>query len=179
MPGEYPFYSSMVSHDWQALGYPSLNTARFWDTRSCGIACLRMVYGRLLPGLPILPATITEELLRAGAYTEQSGWNHAGLVRHGRRNGLAADRLQFSNQDKFTASVRRPGALVVSIGPSFESAGTTGHLALVTAITNSGQIRIHRPSSRHPTEGQDICVDMATFWEHFSGRSIQFQDASA
>ena len=63
MPARVPFYSAMVSHDWKALGYPSQNAARFWDTRSCGVACLRMVYAHLLPGLQVLPATITEELL--------------------------------------------------------------------------------------------------------------------
>lgn len=33
---EFPFFSSMVSHDWEALGYPSQKVARFWDTSRSG-----------------------------------------------------------------------------------------------------------------------------------------------
>ena len=175
-PARVPFYSAMVSHDWEALGYPSQNAARFWDTRSCGVACLRMVYAHLLPGLQVLPATITEQLLRDGAYTEQAGWHHAGLTRHGQKNGLEADRLQFSTKEEFIETARGPGALIVSVGPSFESPGTSGHLALVAAISDSGHVRIHRPSSHQPTEGQDIRLDPTTFWDHFSGRGIHFRN---
>src|SRR5689334_9525775 len=74
------FYSSIASHDWKALGFPSLKTAKFWDVRSCGVACLRMVYGRLKPDVEVLPATVIEELLRNGAYSEEFGWNHEGLA---------------------------------------------------------------------------------------------------
>ncbi|MDQ0210349.1 cysteine peptidase family C39 domain-containing protein [Arthrobacter bambusae] len=171
-----PFYSSMVSHDWEALGYPSRNAARFWDTRSCGVACLRMVYAQLLPGMQVLPATITEELLHDGAYTEQTGWHHAGLARHGQKNGLEADRLQFSTTEEFIETARGPGALIVSVGPSFESPGKSGHLAVLAAITTSSDLLIHRPSSHHPIEGRNIRLDPATFWDHFSGRAIHFRN---
>lgn len=166
----------MVSHDWEALGYPSQKAARFWDARSCGVACLRMVYAHLLPDLQVLPATITEELLRDGAYTEQSGWHHAGLARHGKENGLEADRLQFSTKEELIETGSGPGALIVSVGPSFESPGTSGHLAVLADITGSGHICIHRPSSHHPTEGRNIRLDPATFWDHFSGRAIHFRN---
>ncbi|ABM08067.1 hypothetical protein [Paenarthrobacter aurescens] len=175
-PVRVPFYSSMVSHDWEALGYPSQNVARFWDTRSCGVACLRMVYAHLLPELQVLPATITEELLVDGAYTEQAGWHHAGLARHGQKNRLEADRLQFSTKEEFIETARGPGALVVSVGPSFGNPGTSGHLAVLAAITDSGHIRIHRPSNRHPKEGRNIPLDPAMFWDHFSGRAIHFRN---
>ena len=122
-PATGPFYSSMVSHDWQALGFPALKAAQFWDTRSCGVACLRMVYGRLKPGLQALPATITEELLRDGAYSEQSGWSHEGLALHGRKYGLKAERTQLLTQETFMDAVREPGALIVSVGHSFETEG--------------------------------------------------------
>ncbi|MFI2565424.1 hypothetical protein [Paenarthrobacter sp. NPDC018779] len=96
-----PFFSSMVSHDWERLGYPSHAAATYWDTRSCGVACLRMAYGRLTPGHTLLPATITEELLRLGGYTETHGWNHGGLARHARRYGLVAQVVTLSRRDDF------------------------------------------------------------------------------
>lgn len=173
-PATGPFYSSMVSHDWQALGFPALKAAQFWDTRSCGVACLRMVYGRLKPGLQALPATITEELLRDGAYSEQSGWSHEGLALHGRKYGLKAERTQLLTQETFMDAVREPGALIVSVGHSFETEGKSGHLAVVAGITELGHLWIHRPSSRHPTQGKAISLDLATFWAHFSGRGIRF-----
>lgn len=170
-----PFHSSMISHAWQALGYPSEKVARYWDTRSCGVACLRMVYGRLAPELKMLPAIITEELLRAGAYTEQSGWNHAGLARHGQSNGLDATALELSDIQELLDTAGTSGALIVSIGSSFDEPGSSGHLAVLAGITDSGQIMIHRPSSHHPSEGHSIKVDPGRFWDHFSGRAIHFQ----
>ncbi|MBT8159242.1 hypothetical protein KKI43_02080 [Arthrobacter sp. GN70] len=175
-PEGFPFFSSMVSHDWRALGYPTQSVAQFWDARSCGVACLRMVYAHFLPDLPILPAMLTEDLLHDGAYSERTGWQHAGLAGHGQRQGLETDCLRFSTKDDFLEAAGRPGALIVSIGPSFESPGTSGHLALVAATTDSGHMRIHRPSSHHPTEGQNIRLDLATFWDHFSGRAIHFRN---
>lgn len=170
-----PFYSSLVSHDWQALGFPSLKSAQFWDVRSCGVACLRMVYGRLKPDLVALPAPLTEELLRNGAYSEQSGWNHEGLASHARRYGLKAERLKFPTPEAFIDTVRKPGALIVSIGHSFDCEGKSGHLALVAGVTNEGHLRIHRPSSQHPTHGRGLQVDLPTFWDHFSRRGIRFE----
>jgi len=172
-----PFFSSMVSHDWRQLGYPSFETAAFWDTRSCGVACLRMVYAHLVPSLQISPAVITEELLRDSSYTEQSGWNHYGLARHAKRNGLEGDLVQLASTEDFIQAVRGPGILVVSISPSFESDGQSGHLAVIAGISSSGHIRVHRPSSRHPTDGCDIRVDLQTFWAHFSGRAIHIRSA--
>lgn len=169
------FYSSLVSHDWQVLGFPSLKTAKFWDTRSCGVACLRMVYGRLQPDLNALPATVTEELLRDGAYSEEFGWNHDGLASHARRYGLKAKRLQFPTPEAFIDTAIKPGALIVSIGHSFEREGKSGHLALVAGVTDDGHLRIHRPSSQHPTQGRGLRVDFPTFWDHFSGRGIHFE----
>ncbi|MDP9903266.1 cysteine peptidase family C39 domain-containing protein [Arthrobacter bambusae] len=173
-PAAGPFYSSMVNHDWQALGFPALKAARFWDTRSCGVACLRMVYGRLKPGLDVLPATIIEELLRAGAYSEQFGWNHEGLALHARKYGLEAERMHFRTQETFMAAVRESGAIIVSVGHSFETEGKSGHLAVVAGITEPGHLWIHLPSSRHPTHGKAVCVGLTTFWDHFSGRGIRF-----
>lgn len=172
-----PFFGSMVSNDWEALGYPSLKAAEFWDTRSCGVACLRMVYASLLPDRQFLPATITEDLLRDQAYKEQSGWNHSGLARHARSQGLVADVYKLSAPQELVRAALAPGVLVVSIGSSFESDGVSGHLAVIAGMSSSGQIRVHRPSSRHPTAGRDLCIDLPTFWDHFSGRVIHVREA--
>ncbi|MFH5880240.1 cysteine peptidase family C39 domain-containing protein [Arthrobacter sp. NA-172] len=165
----------MVSHDWQALGFPSLKAAEYWDGRSCGVACLRMAYGRPKPGLEALPATITEELLQGGAYSEESGWNHEGLATHARHYGLKAERLQFPTLEAFIDAAGKSGVLMVSIGHSFEREGKSGHLAVVAGITNTGHLWIHRPSSRHPLQGRGIHIDLPTFWDHFSGRGIHFE----
>lgn len=174
-PKGFPFYSSMVSYDWQALGYPSEKAAQYWDTRSCGVACLRMVYARMVPEQAFLPAAITEELLRDGAYSEQSGWKHAGLARHARRNGLEAEQKQVSSPEELTDLASGTGVLVVSVGSSFDEPNRSGHLAVLIGITDAGEAHLHRPSGQHKTEGRDFRVDLDTFWEHFSGRAIHFR----
>jgi len=68
-----PFHGSFASHNWKVLGYPSQEVARFWDTRSCGVACLRLAYGYHAPSDNSLPAVLTEELLQMGATRKLSG----------------------------------------------------------------------------------------------------------
>lgn len=167
-----PFYGSFASHNWKALGYPSQEVARFWDTRSCGVACLRMAYGYLAPTDKLLPAALTEELLRIGAYSEATGWSHLGLARHARARGFTAQLLRISRPDDLWAAVTAPGILIVSIGTSFESESSAGHLAVVAGFSDSGAIIVHWPSSQDPKEGRNLHVDPDTFWTHFSGRAI-------
>ncbi|UKA50988.1 hypothetical protein LFT48_05520 [Arthrobacter sp. FW305-123] len=173
-----PFFSSMFSHDWENLGYPSLRAAKFWNGRSCGVACLQMVYAALLPHRRFLPSTITEELLADGSYSEASGWNHKGLAEHARRNGLSASTETFGAQEQLVQSVQEDGIFIASIGHSFDSDGASGHLAVVIGISSSGNVHVHRPSSHHLTTGRDLVVDLQTFWEHFSGRGIRISKSS-
>ncbi|MGR0158597.1 hypothetical protein [Paenarthrobacter nitroguajacolicus] len=172
MQSPIPFYSSVVSHDWEALGYATQEDAQFWDTRSCGVACLRMAYGYLAPGDKVLPAALTAELLQIGAYTETSGWNHLGLARHARGRGFAAHLLKIPRPDDLWAAVTAPGILIVSISSSFEDANSAGHLAVVVGFAESGAVIVNRPSSQDPFEGQNLQVDSDTFWSHFSGKGI-------
>ncbi|WP_043805877.1 hypothetical protein [Paenarthrobacter aurescens] len=167
-----PFYSSMGSHDWQRLGYPSREVARFWDTRSCGVACLRMAYGYLGPATNDSPARITEELLRLGAYSEAKGWKHLGLAHHARLRGLAAHLVSASRPDELWLAATTPGVLIVSVGSSFDIESCSGHLAVVVGFAESGDIVLHRPSGQSPSEGFNLRVHPDTFWEHFSGRGI-------
>lgn len=170
--GAIPYFSSVVSHDWERLGYPNIQVAPFWDTRSCGVACLCMTYGCLTPGIKMLPARVTEQLLRLGAYTEAGGWNHLGLARHARRRGLAAHLVTLGRPDDLWKIANTAGVLIVSIGSSFESDGDSGHLAVVAGFSDAGHVVIHRPSGLDPLEGYGLEVDPDTFWAHFSGRGI-------
>ncbi len=131
-----------------------------------------MAYEYLSPGIKLLPAGITEELLRLGAYTEAGGWNHLGLARHARGRGLAAHLVTLARPDDLWKIANAPGVLIVSIGSSFKSDGDSGHLAVVAGFSDAGHVIIHRPSGQDPREGRDLHVDPDTFWAHFSGRGI-------
>lgn len=172
MRSHVPFYGSFASHNWKVLGYPSQEVARFWDTRSCGVACLRMAYGYLAPSDNSLPAVLTEELLQMGAYSEAGGWSHLGLARHARARGFTAQLLRIPRPDDLWAAVTAPGILIVSIGTSFESESSAGHLAVVAGFSDSGAIIVHRPSSHDRNEGRNLHLNPDTFWTHFSGRAI-------
>lgn len=106
------FASAMVSLDWRNLGYPSLRVAEFWDSRSCGIACLRMAFGALDVGGAIGPAALTEALLKRGAYSETSGWKHGRLAAYATELGLSASPQEIRCVDEFRAAHAR-GAVVV------------------------------------------------------------------
>jgi hypothetical protein len=166
------FASAMVSHDWRNLGYPSLRVAEFWDSRSCGIACLRMAFGALDVGGAIGPAALTEALLKRGAYSETSGWKHGRLAAYATELGLSASPQEIRCVDEFRAAHARGAVVIVSIGHSFETPGKSGHLAVLLSIAEWGEAILHIPSGDNPGHGKEVRVSTGVFWEHFSGRAI-------
>ncbi|MET3922312.1 hypothetical protein [Arthrobacter sp. UYEF20] len=166
------FASAMVSHDWRNLGYPSVRVAEFWDSRSCGISCLRMAFGALDVGGSMGPAALTEALLERAAYTETSGWKHGHLAAYATELGLAASPQIIHSVDELQAAHARGAVVIVSIGHSFETPGKTGHLAVLLSIAESGEAVLHIPSGDNPDQGKGVRVPTGVFWEHFSGRAI-------
>lgn len=166
------FASAMVSHDWEPLGYPNVRVAKFWDSRSCGIACLRMAFGELgVDGLTD-PATLTEALLKRGAYSETSGWKHGHLAAYATERGLSAKLQMIDSIDELQSLLARDAAVIISIGHSFNTPGTSGHLAILLSIEDSNEAVLHIPSGEDPHQGNGVRVPTDIFWKHFSGRSI-------
>lgn len=67
-----------------------------WRKRSCGITSLRMALGAALPGVP-LPTVreLIEEGVESGAYIENVGWSHQGLVNLAEKYGARAFRGEY------------------------------------------------------------------------------------
>ena len=107
-----------------------------------------------------------------GRYSEAVGWSHLGLARHARDRAFTAQLLRIPRPDDLWAAVTAPGILIISIGTSFESESSAGHLAVVAGFPDSGAIAVHRPSSQNANEGRNFQMDPDTFWTHFPGRGI-------
>ncbi len=133
-----------------------------------------MAYRLLLDHL-IDPASLTEELLADGAYSERKGWLHAGLAAHARSTGLQAELVTFNDPGDFAGSLRSPGVCIASVGRSFDEPGTQGHLVLASGITKNGQVKVHDPNGSS-APGGDKRVPLDVFWEHFSGRALYLRE---
>ncbi|PYI38459.1 hypothetical protein CVS30_10045 [Arthrobacter psychrolactophilus] len=166
------FASAMVSHDWRRLGYPSVRVAKFWDSRSCGIACLRMAFGALNVVGSLGPAALTEALLKRGAYSEASGWNHSRLAAYANELELSAAPQRIDSIDQLLRILASGAVVIVSVGHNFETPGRAGHLAVLLSIVGNGEAVLHMPSGDDPHQGRGITVSTDVFWEHFSGRAV-------
>lgn len=160
---------------WKLLDYADEAAFRFWERRSCGVTCLRLAYNTLL-GLDTRPGTLTEELLMAGAYSEENGWIHEGLADHARSNGLFAERLRVSNKAELVGLLRLPGVCIASVGPSFDSPGSRGHLVIAEGVSEDGQIVVRDPYTKAESGSPGMAIEMDVFWEHFSGRIIRLSN---
>ena len=155
---------------WASLGYPSEAVAQHWQDRSCGVLCLRTAYHALLDHL-VDPASLTEELLASGAYSESKGWLHAGLAAHARETGLQAELLFLDQPEEFVRLLRSPGLCIASVGRSFDEPGTRGHLVLASGISQDGYVKVHDPNGAGSPAGHKN-VHLDVFWEHFSKRAL-------
>ncbi|WP_253182706.1 hypothetical protein [Arthrobacter sp. SW1] len=167
--GLYP-YRGLIGPQWASLGYPSEAVARHWENRSCGVLSLHIAY-RLLLDHQAKPASLTEELLAAGAYSERNGWLHAGLAAHARKSGLKAELMVIDGPEEFVRLLRGPGLCIASVGRSFDEPGTRGHLVLASGITEGEHVTVHDPNGSDPSSGYRH-IPLDAFWEHFSKRVI-------
>lgn len=126
-----------------------------WRSRSCGIACTKMVLNYLKPDNKELIDDLIEEGVLVGGYSK-NGWDHESIVRLLRNRGISAYREEFrsvlvdSAQRKFLKSTYENPMLltgikkikkclecekpvIVSVEPYF-SENTESHLVVLTGF---------------------------------------------
>lgn len=161
--------------NWQDAGWATRDLYAFWAWQTCGVACLRML---LPPKLRPTTATITQELITAGAY-EVRGNQVRGLIYEPFTNYVTTTwRMRASVQKNLTPAalqdyLQRPGtAALISVNPEIRDvdaqqlpqpcAEPGGHLVLATGASSVG-ITFHNPSG-HPHSQSAVTLP----WHHFN-----------
>jgi len=182
-----PFYSQELSQEnFQVEGFTSLEDAKYWSERICGLACLKMVLGKFFPDKNFTLKELLDIGLKIGAYDEKVGWKHQGLVDlaanfdvNGFRQSIEGDIqniVQYLQQDKLViASVTvgmEGGKEYKQEDGSIYVMPKGGHLVVIFgADVSQGEIKsflLHHPSSDKDYEHRDWVVSKDEFLKSFS-----------
>lgn len=165
---------------WAGSGAESPEEYAFWAPRMCGVACLRMVLGRL--GLPVPPSVeLVKELCGAGAYV-RDGDAVQGLIYQpfaeyvNARWGLDARSAPRLDHGTVRDVLAGGGLAMLSVHwsirtltPAVEARG--GHLVLAVGATEDG-VLVHNPSGFPDGSQQYAPVPWADLDRFYAGRGI-------
>lgn len=182
-----PFYSQRLDQfNFQAEGFKKITQARYWSSRSCGIACLKMAIKTFQPDSKITLKDILDEGKKIGAYDEKVGWYHQGLVNLAKTFGINADRESIGNNiEKIYKYLENDEVVIASVTVGFEAGkkyvnngkkyimSRGGHLVVVfgVEIDQSKKVKcliLHHPSSWKSYEWPACRVDREVFLKSFS-----------
>ena len=178
-------------------GYPTKEDFDFWNSRVCGIACIKMVLDSLEESQDKTMWDLIQEGLELGGYKLHDvkgrfvdlGWFHKPLLELAQRHGMHGFLRQslsmhnvaqeIVNGNYVIASVKVPSRSELEDDGSYfkehYKGKTYGHLILVTAVEiQDGKPKMflaHNPSGYRKYE-EDSIIDPETFTRIFNGRVI-------
>ena len=169
---EVPFCTQLVDEsNFLTEGFESLGEGKKWSDNICGLACLKMIIKRFFPKSDVNLSDLLKQGLKLGAYQEDSGWIHQGLINIAKYWGLLGKREKFfSNLEKIAEQLLLGNLVVVSVTPGFEVEGNYsrgGHLVVVAGFVAKNnkveKLIIHHPSSWKDYNWQNHEVDRKIF----------------
>ena len=172
MPNKIPYYSQRVGDNWREMGYPTKKLGTYWESRSCGVACVRMAVEGLTDHTPLNQFRLTLRLLLLGAYLPNKGWIHSKLTAYLSTQGIDAHRILIKDKQQLINQIASHGAIIASVGVGLEENRKTGHLVVITGISKNSDIILRHPSSDKNYEWADHHISINAFWSHFSGNVI-------
>jgi len=136
---DVPFYSQFADI-----------TIQEWQKKGCGVASLAMVINYYKPGTVSVNTLLTQGIA-SGAYDQNAGWVHKGLVQLTKKYGLDGatyDLSKSSNSNAFTQfkKLLADGPIIVSVHYKFDPKSTIPHLVVIDGIDND-TVYYNDPSS--------------------------------
>lgn len=110
-----------------------------WKKVSCGIASLGMLIKYYRPDTEMTLDALLTRGIAAGAYVDDAGWSHAGLISLAGRYGLTGESRSLADltmQDAFAELEQAvaEGPVMVSVHYTFEPSNPIPHLVVITNI---------------------------------------------
>lgn len=172
-----PYFSQRSRHAWLERGFKNANDAAYWEKRSCGIACLKMILDFIPEQKGQKFADIISEMVERGAYKDGVGWIHEGLAHKLNDLDIDAQRLRIENIKNFKILIDQGNVFVVSVGAGFNKGNKSGHLVLVVGYKEENKqvvsLIIHHTSSLKEWEWPSIEIDVKRFEDNFSGNAVR------
>lgn len=168
---------------WKQFGASDEATYERWWQEACGIVSLRTITTALAPNSQSLNMTIYKHINRAvksGAYLENVGWKHNGLVNLAKRDGLKGYTAQLSlnaickaivSDKLIIASVYRPFTRFIDEGAERKNRG--GHLVVIRGFTwQNGKCTGLFVEDPYDLEQRKEPIDSQLFEDVYSGAAI-------
>ncbi len=186
LPYEIPFYTQS-SAGYQENGFASLEEAKEWEDRCCGIVSLKMIAEGILPGqIPSVKELINTGVA-AGAYIPGKGWIHYKLVELGRTLGLEGAAHRGAALDELANTIKQGHPCIISVSPSFmggqadengKPMGKGGHLVVALGLTEEAgkliSLTVHHPSVHLERNRAFWDVPIAAVEASFGGNYMEF-----
>lgn len=124
-------------------------TSDSWKKVGCGIASLAMIIEFYEPG-EVKVDTLLKEGISAGAYLDDAGWIHSGLISLSKKYGLNGESHDFRDSTMETAfsrlkTVLEDGPVMVSVHYTFDPKNPIPHLVVVNGISD-GMVYYNDPA---------------------------------
>lgn len=177
-----PFFSQRITDNWKDHGFSSESEALFWQQRSCGVACFKMVL-ETFTRIELQPYknffSYVQKLVSAGAYLPGVGWIHQKLADQFILHGLHSAVGTTSDLSELILLLQQGALILVSIGVGFIEKNS-GHIALVIGYkqNTAGEpthLILHHSSSHKDLNWESKEIEVENFTKHFSGRFISVQ----
>jgi hypothetical protein len=172
-----PFYSQRSQDDWQERGFENIEEAVFWQGKSCGIACMKMVLDMHTDYAGKKFSDLIKEMDEKGVYKAGVGCVHQGIASDLNSKGIDSQRMKIENLDDFRKFIDQDNIFIASIGPGFIEGRKSGHLVPVVGYKEEGgkitHLIIHHTSSSEKWQWPEREIDASTFIDHFSGNTIR------
>lgn len=173
---EVPFYSQRIGSDWKSKGYPNRWAAKYWESRACGIACVRMIVEGLAGVVPPNEYSIISSLGWRGGYIPGKGWVHRSLIEYAGRYGITGEWHRAETREQilelFRDSAEQLGIASVSVGLTPGVRG--GHLVVIIDVSERGLV-IHHPSSDETYEMENWFVPWNRFMDSYAQAIMIFR----
>ena len=173
-----PYYSQLSTPDWEARGFVSFEEAEYWQTRSCGIACIKMVLDSHEAHKNQKFADLIREMEEKGVYVDGVGCVHQGIADQFNVRGIDSQRTKIDSPEKFKKYIDQDNIFIVSIGAGFIDGKKNGHLVPVIGYTSDAggkllSLIVHNTSSYHGWQWPEKEIEVERFINHFSNNAIR------
>lgn len=126
-------------------------TSDSWKKVGCGIASLAMIIEFYEPG-EVKVDTLLKEGISAGAYLDDAGWTHGGLIGLSKKYGLGGEShdLRDSTMDSAFSrlkTVLEDGPVMASVHYTFDPKNPIPHLVVVNGVSD-GMVYYNDPAEK-------------------------------
>jgi hypothetical protein len=174
-----PFFTQMVDlNNFRKDGFKTVEDAKHWHVRCCGIACIRMIVTHFNKSV-VLPNyhDLVQQGRNMGAHCE-IGWIHQGLVNLAGFYGVKGQTSRNKLSEDVLSSLKDGMLCIASVSSKFNSQKKGGHLIVVNGYKIKGNklmgFYVKHPYYTEKYNFEERFITIDRFEKCFSGNYMHF-----